>query len=417
MRSCADILRRRSNAFELATLLTQEQGKPKREALNEVYAASQWFAAMAELEIPNESRTTDTGMAQIRHEPLGIVGAITSWNFPVFLAACKIASALLPGNVVLLKPSQYTPLATIRLVEMLTVSESQGPLPPGVATVVVGGSEVGNWFVESDDIAHVSFTGSIKVGRRILEKSAERFKSATLELGGNDAALVQADADVGKIAEQLFWGAFTNAGQFCTGIKRLYVQEAVYEEMVASLVQLARQTIVGDGLKPKTQMGPLTHGKQFDRIIDLVEDTRERGATVRAGGEPMSGRGFFYPPTIVIDVDEEHPIVIEEQFGPILPILPFTHVDDAVNRANSTNFGLGASVWTHDFELAEQIASELECGTVWVNQHGALNPLVPFGGYKQSGVGCENGWPGVSELTKVKVLHKSQPPANTNSST
>jgi acyl-CoA reductase-like NAD-dependent aldehyde dehydrogenase len=275
---------------------------------------------------------------------------------------------------------------------------------------------VGNWFVESREVAHVSFTGSVDVGKRIWETSAETLKPVTLELGGNDAAIVLADADVDQIIEPLFWGAFTNAGQFCTGIKRIYVQDSLYEQVVGKLCHLARETTVGDGIKSKTQMGPLTHQAQFDRIIELVEQTKQRGATIAAGGEPLPGPGFFYPPTIITDVTEGDPIVAEEQFGPVLPILSFRDVGDAIERANSTNFGLGGSVWTKDEKLASQIAGGLECGTVWINQHGALDPLVPFGGHKQSGIGCENGWAGVSEFTKMKVVSRSLPASPKNSS-
>ena len=414
LRRCAAILRERTHTFELATLLTQEQGKPKREAVAEVFAAAHWFASMAELEMPAERLPTAHGIAEIQHDPLGIVGAITAWNFPVFLAACKIAAALLPGNVVLLKPSPFTPLSTMRLVEMLTQNEAGGggPLPHGVVTALAGDSELGNWFVQSDQVAHVSFTGSVEVGKRICKTAAESLKPVTLELGGNDAAIVLADADLPLITPRLFWGAFTNAGQFCTGIKRLYVQEPVFAQVVGKLSQLARETIVGDGLKPKTQMGPLTHQGQFRRIIDLVERARQRGATVVAGGEPLPGRGYFYPPTIITGVGEEDPLVAEEQFGPVLPVQSFRAVDEVIHRANSTKFGLGGSVWTRDERWAARIADGLECGTVWINQHGALDPLIPFGGRRQSGIGCENGWAGVAEFTKRKVIRHSPVPAH-----
>ena len=412
LRRCAEVLRKRTNLFELATQITREQGKTKREALNEVHAASHWFTSLAEMEFPRESRQTESGIAEVHYEPLGIVGAITAWNYPVFLAACKIASALIPGNVMLLKPSPFTPLATLQLVELLTRMGpgDDRPLPKGVVTVLPGASEMGKWLVESDQVEHVSFTGSVKVGKRIWENSSDTLRSLTLELGGNDAAIVLADADLEQIIEPLFWGAFTNAGQFCTGIKRLYVQEPIYEQVVDRLTRLACGTTVGDGLHPKTRMGPLTHREQYRRIIELVERAKQSGATIRAGGDPLVSPGWFYPPTIITDVTDSDPIVAEEQFGPVLPILSFRDVDEAIHRANATNFGLGGSIWTRDEPLAADVARRLQCGTVWINQHGTLDPQTPFGGHKHSGVGYENGWAGVSAFTKIKVVHKSASP-------
>ncbi len=404
LRQCVEVLRKRKNAFELATLLTQEQGKPKREALNEIYAASHWFATLAELALPVEQIATEHGVAKVQHEPIGIVGAITSWNFPIFLAACKIASALLPGNVVVLKPSPFTPLSTLRLAEL--IAGDAAPLPKGVLTVLVGDRELGGWLLDSAEVGHVSFTGSVHVGRTLLRNSADTLKSTTLELGGNDAAIVLADADVNQIVEPLFWGAFTNAGQFCSGIKRLFVHESIFEPLVAKLAQRARETIVGDGLHPRTQMGPLAHERQFSRVDELVKHTRQGGASIVAGGEPLSGPGYFFPPTIVTDVADADPLVVEEQFGPVLPIMSFTDADHAIARANATDFGLGGSIWTRNEELAADLASRLECGTVWVNRHGVLDPLIPFGGRKTSGIGYENGPAGVSEFTRLKVVHR-----------
>ena len=415
LRDCARVLRKRSNLFELGTLLTREQGKPKREALDEVMAAAHWFASIAEIEIPAQSTETSTGAAEIRYEPLGIVGAITAGNFPVFLAASKIASALLAGNVVLLKPSPYTPLSTLKLVELLTeAANADGvvPLPKHVVTVLVGDELLGNWLVESEQIAHISFTGSTAVGKRIMEGASHTLKSVTLELGGNDAAIVADDAAIEEIIEPLFWGAFTNAGQFCTGIKRLYVHESVYGRVVDKLTQLAHEIVVDDGLKPKTQMGPLTHRAHFNRIVELVEQTRNAGATITAGGSPLPRTGYFYPPTIVVDLSEDDALVSQEQFGPVLPVLPYRDCREVVARVNASNFGLGASVWTRDADVAARISDELECGTVWVNQHGILDPMVPFGGHKQSGIGREHGWAGVYELTKTKVVSRRAPPTN-----
>jgi acyl-CoA reductase-like NAD-dependent aldehyde dehydrogenase len=410
LKRCAELLRHRRHALELATLLTREQGKPKREALNEVFAAGHWFASLAELPLSRSRFNTPRGVATIECEPVGLVGAITSWNYPIFLAACKIAAAILPGNVVIVKPSPYTPLATLRLAELLTgqgAAPGSPPLPDGVLTVLLGDRAPAEWLLASPDVGHVSFTGSTGAGQALLERSADTLTSTTLELGGNDAAIVLADVDVEQIAESLFWGAFTNAGQFCTGIKRLYVQASVLDQVVGQLAELARQTIVGDGLDPRTQLGPLAHQQQFARVVRLVDETAAGGATLVTGGAPLDGPGYFYPATLVTNVDEGDRIVDEEQFGPVLPILAFTDIDEAVERANATRFGLGASLWTGDRELAADVARRLDCGTVWINQHGTLDPLLPFGGRKHSGLGYENGWAGVSQFTRLKTIYST----------
>lgn len=298
-------------------------------------------------------------------------------------------------------------MSTIRMVEMLTESApgEQPALPKSVVGVLAGDTNVGTWLVESSAIEHVSFTGSTEVGRSIAMSCAANLKTCTLELGGNDAAIVMADAETETLARKVFQGAFANAGQFCTGIKRLYVHESLYERVANELAEIANVTIVGDGMKPKTQMGPLAHRAQFERIKSLVDDVRERGATIRSGGSSPQPMGFFYTPTVVTDLSEKDPLVATEQFGPVLPVLPFADSEEVIARANDTSFGLGASVWTKEPEVALAMASQLESGTVWINQHGTLDPQLPFGGHKSSGLGVENAWDGVAEFTKIKVVN------------
>ena len=372
---------------EIARVLSQEQGKPLAQATGELLSAVAQLKGTAAMPIPRQVMQDDAkAKIEITYRPFGVVAAITPWNFPILIAMSKIAPALLAGNTVVLKPSPYTPLATLALGEVLN-----GVLPPGVLNVVSGGNELGGQLTSHPLVKKISFTGSIATGKKVAEAAASDLKRVTLELGGNDPAIVLPDANVEAIAARLYWSTFFNCGQICLAVKRIYVAEQLFQPLTAALTKLAQSTVVGEGLDPKTQVGPLNNAMQLERVISLTDDAKRRGAKVHAGGERLGRKGYFYPPTILSNVTDDMPIVAEEQFGPVLPVLPYTDVEDAVQRANATHFGLGASVWGTDLARATEVAEQIDSGTVWVNQHVALTPKAPFTGAKQSGIGRASG--------------------------
>src|SRR5262245_17307167 len=302
---------------EVAPILTREQGKPLKNATEEIFGAAFWFKYTASLQIPVEVLQDDAAARiEVRRRPYGVVGAITPWNYPVMLAVWKIAPALLAGNTIVLKPSPYTPLSTLRLGEILRDS-----VPAGVVNIVSGGNELGAWISSHPAVRKVSFTGSVATGKKVALAAAPDLKRLTLELGGNDPAIVLRDADPAKVAEKLFWGAFTNCGQVCSAVKRIYVHESLHDDLAQRLAALARGVKVGDGLDPASQLGPLNNKMQFERVSELVADARKQGAKALAGGAPVGGSGYFFQPTILADVTDGMRIVDEEQFGPAVPLI------------------------------------------------------------------------------------------------
>jgi acyl-CoA reductase-like NAD-dependent aldehyde dehydrogenase len=398
LRDCAAALRARAN--ELGRVLTQEQGKPLAKGIGEIHGAAFWFDHTASLEIPLEVVQDDASKrVEVRRRPLGVVGAITPWNFPVILASWKIAPALLAGNTVVIKPSPFTPLSTLALGEVL-----RDVLPAGVLNVISGGDALGAWVSTHPAVRKVSFTGSVETGKKVAAAAAPDLKRITLELGGNDPAIVLPDVDPAKIAERLFWGAFENSGQVCSAVKRVYVHEDRQQALLEALAALARTVKVGPGLEADTQLGPINNKPQYERVCGLVADALASGARAVAGGKPAGRDGYFFQPTILTDVAEGMRIVDEEQFGPALPVLTYRDVDDAVERANATMFGLSGSVWSSDPQRAAEIAARLECGTAWVNQHLDILPTAPFGGAKWSGIGVEGGKWGLLGFTETQVI-------------
>jgi len=385
----------------LAETLTREQGKSLANAQFEVGGTSMWMRALATLELPVEviSEDDDT-RAELHHRPLGVVGAITPWNFPLLLSMWKVAPALLTGNTMVLKPSPYTPLAVLRFGEIV-----RDIVPAGVLNVVAGGDDLGRWITEHPDVDKISFTGSGPTGKKIMASASGNLKRITLELGGNDAAIVRGDADPQAIAGPIFDMAFQNSGQVCGAIKRLYVHEDVYEEMCDALVAKANEKTVGDGMAEGTDFGPVQNAMQYDIVRDLAKSAADDGGRFLVGGEPADGKGYFFPLTIVADLTDGHRLVDEEPFGPILPVIKWRDDDDVVRRANDTRFGLGGSGWSADSEKATAMASQLETGSAWVNQHFNLSPFLPFSGVKESGMGVENGPWGLAEFTSSQVLN------------
>jgi acyl-CoA reductase-like NAD-dependent aldehyde dehydrogenase len=392
------------SAEELAHLLSREQGKPLNgpNARFEVSACAAWLRATAATPL-NPETVVDDGetRAELHYRPIGIVGAIGPWNWPMLITIWQIAPALRMGNAVVVKPSEYTPLSVLALIKVINEQ-----LPEGLLSVVSGGRDVGARLAEHPAIGKVMFTGSTATGKAIIRSSAETVKRLTLELGGNDAGIVLPDADPKAIAEGLFWGAFINTGQTCAALKRLYVHDDIYDAVCSELTAFAAAMPMGVGLDENNVLGPLQNRQQFDIVARLVEAAKESGARVLLGGNPDTDQpGNFYPTTLVADIDNDNPLVAEEQFGPALPIIRYSSVDDAVAKANGLDVGLGASVWSADPAAAREVASRIQAGTVWINAHGMVNPLIPFGGSKQSGYGLEFGVEGLKALGIPQVIN------------
>lgn len=397
----ADVIER--NHAELSELITREQGKTQSGpgANFEVAGAVAWTRVTAGLSLPKETIQDDeNGTITIVHKPIGVVGSITPWNWPLLIAVWHIIPALRVGCTVVIKPSPFTPLSTLKLVELMNPL-----LPAGVLNVVTGGPEIGAHIVEHPGIDKIVFTGSIATGKAIMASASRSLKRVTLELGGNDAGIVLPGTDVSPLLEKMFWGAFLNAGQTCAAMKRLYVHESQYDEVVAALADHVAGITVGNGIDPESLIGPVSNKMQLDKVIAYVEEARARGARIVTGGHRVEGPGFFYPLTVIADVTDDMQVVKEEQFGPVLPIIKYKTIEEAIERANSLDVGLGGSVWSNDATAAATWAARLECGTAWVNQHGAVHPLAPFGGIKCSGIGVEFNVAGLKEYTSVQVVN------------
>lgn len=391
---------------DLVRLLTLEQGKPlETMAAPEVDQAISYIRQIAARRIPVEIvEDTDAHVVELHHVPLGVVGGITPWNFPVLLSLWKVAPALITGNTFVLKPTPFTPLTALRFGEI-----AQRVLPAGVLSVVSGGDNLGPQLTNHPDIAKISFTGSTETGKHVLRAAAGTVKRVTLELGGNDAAIVLPGADYKAIIPQLFWGAFGHQGQWCVGIKRLYIHRSFHAQFVQAFVDYAKTVKVGDGLDPDVDLGPVQNKMQFDKLKTFLDDIKANGQKIVLGGEiDESLPGYFFPITVVDNPPEDSKIVQEEQFGPIVPILVYDDVDDAVSRANASIYGLGASVWGRDTNAAVAVANRLEAGMVWVNEIHTQGVDIPFGGVKQSGLGTEHGREGRELFTNAKtvLIHK-----------
>ncbi|MFV0375162.1 aldehyde dehydrogenase family protein [Microbacterium sp.] len=385
------------HAEELGRLITREQGKPG--GLGEANGAAHFLRAACDTVL--EAAPLADG-AELRYVPLGVVASIGPWNFPVMIAVWHIAPALRMGNAVVIKPSEHTPLSVLALIDIFNRH-----LPPGVLTAISGDREVGAALSSHADLDKIIFTGSTATGRKIVESSARNLARLTLELGGNDAGIVLPGANVADIADRLFWGAFMNTGQVCAALKRVYVHDSVYDDLVDALAERARTTPMGPGLEPGNKLGPVQNAEQFEIVARLVDDARARGARVVAGGEPAAELGpLFYRTTIVADIDNDADLVQQEQFGPALPLVRYSDVETALELANGTDQGLGASVWGPDEEEAMRVADRLEAGTVWINRHGGLHPQVPFGGTKSSGYGLEFGVEGLKAMAATKVIRR-----------
>lgn len=391
----------KENADELYRLLTSEQGKPHDQAKGEIYGAAGMSAAQATLELADEiTEDSDTRLSRTRRVPVGVVGGIVPWNFPVMMAVQKIAPAMLSGCTIVLKPSPFTPLTTLRIAELIA-----DKVPAGVVNIITGEDDLGPMITSHPDIDKITFTGSTATGKKIMEGASADLKRITLELGGNDASIVMPDADPKKVAEQLFWASFSNAGQICIAAKRVYIHEDIYDELSQAIADYAQNVTVGDGAQQGTGVGPIQNKKQYDRVLELIQDAKDNGYKFLTGGDKdPSGTGYFVPLTILDNPPEDARIVAEEQFGPVMPLMKFSTEDEVIARANNSEYGLAGAVWTADTDKGVEMAEKLETGTVWVNEALHLSPFAPFGGHKQSGFGAEYGKEGLKEFTYPQVI-------------
>jgi phenylacetaldehyde dehydrogenase len=404
----SDYLNKAADAVEasaeaLAVLLSREQGKPLNgpNARFEVGACAGWLRANAAFEVePEVLVDDDTQRAELHYDPIGVVAAINPWNWPMMIAIWQFAPSLRMGNTVVSKPASSTTLSVLALAKVLN-----DVLPEDVLTVVPADSKVGAALTGHPKIGKVMFTGSTEVGKIIARDAADNVARLTLELGGNDAGIVLPDLDVKAHAENLFWGAFINTGQTCAALKRLYVPAEIYDEVVEALTEVAKNMPMGNGLDEQNVLGPLQNRAQYEVVDRLVNAARDAGATINVGGDPdADAPGFFYPTTIVSNIDNDNPLVAEEQFGPALPIIKYDSLEQAIEWANGLEVGLGSSVWSSNTDAAVEVARQLEAGTTWINQHGAIDPRVPFGGAKASGYGLEFGVAGLKSLGQPHVI-------------
>ena len=384
----------------LARLIVLEQGKPLELAFSEVMGAAAWTRYAAGQEIAVERvEETPTQRIELHRKPLGVVASITPWNWPFMIAVWHIMPALRAGNCVISKPSSLTPLSTLGLAEIIARH-----VPRGVINCVTGEQGFGSAITSHPGIQKIVFTGSTATGQSVMRGAASNLKRLTLELGGNDAAIVLPGTAVEAVAEEIFQAAFLNMGQTCAALKRLYIHESQYQAFADALTHIAARQVVGDGLDAGVTFGPVQNLEQLELVEALVDDARANGARVLCGGARLDHPGFFYPPTLVADVTDGHRLVDEEQFGPVLPLIAYRDVEDVLKRANAGDMGLGGSVWGPDVEQAQALASRLESGVAWVNCHAQIQPNTPFGGSKMSGFGVEFGLEGLLEFTGQQLL-------------
>jgi len=393
----ADAMEARFEDF--ARLLTQEQGKPLAEARFEVGGSIAAFRHFGAQVLHPQTLVDEPDSLVVEHySPLGVVGCIVPWNFPMILLAIKVSIALSTGNTVVAKPAPTTPLTAALLGEV-----AAGILPPGVFNIIIDANDLGGMLSSHPDVAKISFTGSTATGRKVMASAAATLKRLTLELGGNDVAIVLDDADPAEVAAKLYAAATFNAGQTCMAAKRLYVPNAMLDEISERLTTLASATVLGDGLDAGTQMGPIQNRMQFDKLQELMAATLSEG-TVLTGGARLNRPGYFIQPAIVRDLADDARLVTEEQFGPLVPLLSYDTIEDVIARANASDYGLGGTVWGKDLDKAAAVARAIDTGTVWINKHLDLRFDVPFGGVKQSGLGREQGQAGLKEFVDARIV-------------
>ena len=400
----ADLIEK--NADELARLETVDNGKPisvaKAVDVPKTVACYRYFAGWAD-KVQGKTIPIDGDFfCYTRHEPIGVVGQIIPWNYPMLMQSWKLAPALATGNTVVMKPAEQTPLSALRIGELIV----EAGFPEGVVNLLPGfGPTAGAAIARHMDVDKVAFTGSTEVGRLIMEAAAKsNLKRITLELGGKSPNIIFADTDLDEAVEGAHMGVFVNQGQSCCAGSRVFVEEKIYQQFVEKSVARARKRRVGDPLDPTTEQGPQVDQSQFNSVMGYIESGRSDGATLACGGEPVGNRGYFIQPTVFADVQDEMKIARQEIFGPVMSVIVFKDVDEVIARANRTDYGLAAGVWTRDIKKAHAVANAMRAGTVWVNCYHVLDTRAPFGGFKQSGIGRELGEYGLQEYTEVKTV-------------
>lgn len=390
------------NSKHLAEWITREQGKPLNGpgANFEMQACVGWTQVPASLDLPEEIVfEDDTRKDVLYRNPIGVVAAIAPWNWPLMIAIWQIIPSLRMGNAVIIKPSEYTTFCSLEMIKVIN-----SVLPEDILQVVTGKGDVGGYLTSHPEIGKIMFTGSIATGKKVIEASAKNMARLTLECGGNDAGIILPGLDIAQHIDSIFWGAFLNMGQTCACLKRLYVHENDYEKVVKALADYSSNIPMGNGADESSVLGPIQNKMQYDKIQDLILDAENIGADFIFTGQKPDLEGYFIPVTLVGNVNNGDRIVDEEQFGPVLPIIKYKTLEEAISKANDSENGLGASVWSDDPDEAQKVATQLEAGTVWINQHGAIHPFVPFGGAKQSGYGVEFGMEGLKAVTVPKVI-------------
>ncbi|KAI0425813.1 aldehyde dehydrogenase [Xylaria sp. FL1042] len=398
VRRFADALE--ANAESFAKLIMMQQGKPPVWAHHEISISVQWTRDFCDMPAPG-GIIEDTEECKIttRYTPLGVVVGVVPWNFSLQVACTKMAPALLTGNAFILKPSPYTPYCDLKVAEL-----ASSFFPAGVVQALSGDHNLGPWLTGHPGVNMISFTGSVGVGKKIMEDCSKTLKRVTLELGGNDAAIVCADVDPVHVASKIGLIAFANSGQICIAAKRVYVHESVYNNVLSALVAYAQALKVG--MDADSFLGPLSNQPQYERVKDLLADIKKAGLLVAAGStEPLADKtGYYLAPTIIDNPPDDARVVVEEQFGPVLPVMKWSDEHDVIKRVNASELGLGASVWTRDLSQADRMASQLQAGNIWVNCHAEMKPNIPFAGHKQSGFGVEMGEDGLKAYCNVQSV-------------
>ncbi|KAF2259435.1 aldehyde dehydrogenase [Lojkania enalia] len=389
---------------ELAQILTKEHGKTIAEAHHEVELLPLFLRGHAKISLheeiveENERRTVVT-----RYVPLGVVAGIVPWSFSLFLAIGKLAPALLTGNVIILKPSPFAPYSCLKLVEL-----AQQFFPPGVVQSLSGDDNLGPWLTSHPGVNKISFTGSVATGKKVMQSASTNLTRVTLELGGNDAAIILPNIDVKSVAAKVTANAFMNMGQVCISIKRIYVHEDIYDDFRDAMVQNLAHFTIGDGSLETSTHGPLQNSKQYERMKTYLDCSKVEDWKVAAGSRIEPSLGYFIKPMIIEKPADDSWIVVEEQYGPIIPLLSWKDERDVITRANTSVMGLGASIWTNDIKKGNELAREIQAGSVWVNEHTILSPMATFGGHKQSGIGSEWGAAGMKSYCNAQTLFLAQ---------